>query len=74
MTEAPVRKSYERILAYRAEVGADRIGCPPIDELQALIAREGPEPARLARLDHVMGCPFCREEFELLRTVRSAAE
>jgi hypothetical protein len=72
MSEAPLRKSYERILAYRAESGGDRTACPSLDELQALVSRQGPETERLQRLDHVMGCPFCREEFELLRTVRSA--
>ena len=73
MTEAQLRKSYERILAYRAESGGDRTACPSIEELQALVERQGPEAVRLERLDHVMSCPFCREEFELLRTVRGAA-
>ena len=73
MKEAPLRKSYERILLHRAESGGDRSACPSIEGMQALIARQGPEAERLTRLDHVMGCPFCREEFELLRTVRSAA-
>jgi hypothetical protein len=70
--EELLRQSYERILTYRAETGGDRSACPSIDQLQALVSREGPEAARLNRLDHVMGCPFCRAEFEMLRALGSA--
>jgi hypothetical protein len=46
--------------------------CVTPDELLALVRREGPEAARLAALDHVMGCNPCRREFDLLRALEAA--
>lgn len=67
MADERLRLSYDRLLAVRAAQGGDRSACPGVEELAALLAREGDEEVRLARLDHVMGCPFCQPEFELMR-------
>lgn len=45
---------------------------PAPEALAALARREGPEDARLATLDHVMGCADCRRDLDLLRTVERA--
>ena len=46
--------------------------CPSPEALLALARREGPEAVRLATLDHVMACPQCLQEFELLRSIEQA--
>jgi len=46
--------------------------CPSPDALLALVRREGPEDARLAVLDHVMGCARCLPAFELVRSIERA--
>lgn len=73
MNEEPLRKSYDRLLALRADRASERAGCPAPDEIEALVERRGAEASRLARLDHVMGCPWCREEFEVLRAASRAS-
>lgn len=45
---------------------------PAPEAIAALVGREGPEEARLATLDHVMACPECRRDFDLLRAVERA--
>jgi hypothetical protein len=45
---------------------------PAPDTIAALARREGSEEARLATLDHVMACPECRRDFDLLRAVERA--
>lgn len=67
MADERLRQSYDRLLAIRAEQAADRVGCPNVERLAGLLARVGDEDERLALLDHVMGCPFCQPEFELIR-------
>jgi hypothetical protein len=73
VSEARLRKSYDRLLAQQAALGDTRLGCPSVEAIAALLARDGDEEARLALLDHVMGCPFCQPEFELLRAARRAS-
>lgn len=46
---------------------------PSPELIAALVRREGPEGTRLATLDHVMSCPECHREFDLLRAVERAA-
>lgn len=46
--------------------------CPSPEALAALARREGPESERLATLDHVMACPECGRDFELLRAIEKA--
>ncbi len=45
---------------------------PAPEDLEALVRRQGPEATRLQRLDHVMGCEPCRQDFELLRAIVAA--
>lgn len=69
MNEEFLRRSYERLLVIREHETPNRDLCPPVDDIHALVKREGDESARLRRLDHVMQCPDCRREFDLIRTV-----
>ena len=71
MSDERLRTAYAAALAARAS--GDRVACPTPDALRSIVTREGDEAARLAQLDHVMGCPDCRREFELLRAVEAAA-
>ncbi|HEU4698404.1 MAG TPA: hypothetical protein VFS40_04450 [Gemmatimonadales bacterium] len=68
LPEERLRALYARGPAARA----DAPSCPAPEALWALVHREGPEPARLATLDHVMACRDCRAEFELLRAIERA--
>ena len=72
MKEERVRESYDRLLAIRASGDTDRSNCLTPEGLQDLLDRKGPAEDRLRNLDHVMGCPFCLPEFELLRSVAKA--
>jgi hypothetical protein len=45
---------------------------PAPEVIAALVRREGLEEERLATLDHVMSCPECRRDFDLLRAVERA--
>ena len=47
---------------------------PSPQALAALARREGPEPDRLATLDHVMSCADCRPDFDLLRAIEGAGD
>jgi len=71
MTER-LRQSYDMMLAIRAEAGIGRDACPEVERLLVLVERSGSEEARLALLDHVMACPHCHAEFELLRATHRA--
>jgi hypothetical protein len=73
MSDDRLRRSYDMLLAIRADTGADRSTCPPVERIAALIRREEDEQSRLALLDHVMACPFCQSEFELLRVASRAS-
>lgn len=74
MNEGPLRQSYDRMLAIRASGPLDRSACLTPEALQHLLSRTGAEEERLRQLDHVMACPFCLPEFELLRSVAKAEE
>lgn len=52
--------------------GAGAASCVSGEQLLDLVRREGTEQSRLATLDHVMACPACRHEFDLLRAVEQA--
>jgi len=73
MSDERLRLSYDRLLALRADGGQDRTACPPIDRIAALVRREEDEDQRLTLLDHVMACPFCQAEFELVRAASRAS-
>ena len=70
MTDEELRQAYARAMS--ASRPATRTACPGPDELLALARREGPEPARLATLDHAMACESCQQELELLRAIAAA--
>ncbi len=71
MTEEELRQLYRRGLQDRALDARAR--CVSPEAIQALVERTGSEAERLRTLDHVMACPACVAEFELLRSVTSAA-
>jgi hypothetical protein len=61
------------LYAAAVKAGVTASGAHPTPEAIAqLVRREGGEDARLAILDHVMGCADCRRDFALLRTVEQA--
>lgn len=64
MTDDRLREIYQRRLAAAARV---RTGCPDPTAILAVVTKSGPEDVRLATTNHVMGCPDCLGEFELLR-------
>ena len=70
MNDDRLRHAYQAMLQHRQP--GPRESCPSPEELRALVERTDEEPARLARLDHVMGCASCRGEFELLRSAATA--
>lgn len=70
MSEEGLRRAYQRLIGQRR--GQDRSLCPAADRLHELVTRSGPEDARLAVANHVMACPYCLPEFELLRSVSEA--
>lgn len=61
--------------AYRAGVDRQPRGpeCLAPEALDRLARREGTEAERVAALDHVMSCPACLRDFELLRAVQASA-
>lgn len=62
---------YRDILAGRDP--AARPSCPPPEAILGLVERTGHERDRLGIANHVMGCPGCLPEFELLRALTAAA-
>jgi hypothetical protein len=71
MNDDRLREVNARILAGRT--GSGRRGCPPPESLMAVVTRAGSEPERLKITNHVMTCPHCLPEFELLRSLDVAA-
>ena len=67
-----MRESYDRLLAIRASGQSDRTSCLTPEELQERLQPGISEEERLRRIDHIMGCPYCLPEFELLRSVAKA--
>lgn len=63
--------------AYSAALGSGKVRAaggrhPSPEAIAALARREGGETERLATLDHVMSCPECRADFDLLHAVERA--
>ncbi|MEP7326181.1 MAG: hypothetical protein ABI836_09555 [Gemmatimonadota bacterium] len=69
MSDEGLRRTYQGMIERR---GADRSLCPPAERLHELVTQSGSEDARLAVANHVMACPRCLPEFELLRSVNAA--
>ena len=69
MSPTRLQDLYAEALARRRTAPGE---CVTPEELLALVRQEGPEARRLEVLDHVMGCPECHREFDLLRAVEIA--
>ena len=72
MNDERLRELYGQALAKRAGSTAGAASCVSPEQLLELVRREGTEQSRLTTLDHVMACPSCRHEFDLLRAVEQA--
>jgi hypothetical protein len=70
MIDEELRLAYAELLQSR--IGGDRARCPAPPDLATAAARSGSEARRLELLDHIMGCPHCQREFELLRSLTTA--
>jgi hypothetical protein len=65
-----LQRNYQRAVELRAS--ADRVRCAAPDAIEALVLGNASEQERLSTLDHVMACPQCQKEFELLRAIKAA--
>ena len=73
MNDERLREVYRKALAQGSgPTGAGAASCVSPEQLLDLVRREGAEQSRLTTLDHVMACPSCRHEFDLLRAVEQA--
>jgi hypothetical protein len=73
MNDERLGELYRKGLALgSAGSGPGTPSCVTPEQLLELVRREGSEQSRLATLDHVMACPSCRREFDLLRAVEQA--
>jgi hypothetical protein len=70
MSDERLRELYASAVRGRSAAAAGEHSAP--EALAALVSREGAEEARLATLDHVMGCAECRRDFDLLRALERA--
>lgn len=70
MNDTRLQELYAEAMARRSAAPAP--ACVAPEQLLALVRREGAESDRLATLDHVMGCPACRREYDLLQALESA--
>ncbi len=66
-SDQEIKQAYKRILEKHRE--DDRAECVTPEAILSLVEGEDEEEARLRTLDHVMACPACQEDFELLRTL-----
>jgi hypothetical protein len=66
MSDEELQSGYAEVLRGRS---ADRQSCPAPEQIRALVELQGLEPERLATLDHVMSCPGCRADFDLMQAV-----
>src|SRR5688500_6422307 len=73
MNEQRLRDLYERALAQGSGLPAGGgTSCVTPERLLDLVRGNGSEQSRLHTLDHVMACPSCRREFDLLQAVEQA--
>lgn len=66
-SDPELQHAYARLVE-RKTPGARR-GCVPPEAILAVVERSGDEATRLGTLDHVMACPDCRKELDLLRAL-----
>jgi len=67
MSDEDLRKAYQA-----RRPGAASGGAPSPEEMQRLVAGEGPEAERLRTLDQAFASPGATEEFALLRAIEQA--
>lgn len=67
MNDAELRRIYQEGLTTR-----DAPGCPEPEALRDLVTGVLVRDERLALMDHVMACPTCRREYDLLRSFHEA--
>jgi hypothetical protein len=73
MNDERLRELYRKSVAQGSGLTGPRAAsCVTPEQLLELVRREGSEQSRLATLDHVMACPSCRREFDLLRAIEQA--
>jgi hypothetical protein len=72
MNEERLRRIYRGVMTSRGRRAGRPAACPDPDAILALVRRESSEDSRLTTLDHVMSCPDCRPEFDLLRSIELA--
>jgi hypothetical protein len=73
MNDERLRDLYGKAMAHGPGApGFRAASCVTPEQLLDLVRREGSEESRLRTLDHVMACPSCRHEFDLLRAVEQA--
>jgi hypothetical protein len=65
MTDEELQKAYAELMSNASRPAREH--CPPVEALSAVVNREGDEARRLEVLDHVMSCPACKADFEILR-------
>ena len=71
LTDDRLRDAYRQALVERA--GPNRVECPDLEALLAVVQHDGPEMQRIVTLDHALTCPACRRELEVLRTMDQAS-
>jgi hypothetical protein len=72
MNESP---RLQELYARRVASGGAEAGAHASPEaILAVVRREGPEPERLATLEHVMACTTCHRDYEWLTAVDQAGE
>lgn len=72
MTIEQLREAYRTHAASRLAGGEGRRACPAPEALEALARGPGRNGPDLAALDHVLSCPACTAEFDLLRAIVAA--
>ncbi|HMI59179.1 MAG TPA: hypothetical protein VK511_14080 [Gemmatimonadaceae bacterium] len=68
MNDEELRREYQR-----SSRGAPPGGHPEPEQLEQLVSGAGSEADRLALLEHVLRCPTCRPELDLLRAASEGA-
>jgi hypothetical protein len=66
MKDEELQRLYRQAVARRSGTRTD---CVSLDRLENAARLIGPEPERLATLNHVMTCPHCQREFGLFQTL-----
>ena len=68
MNDEELRREYQR-----SSLGAPSGAHPEPEQLEQIVMGAGPESERLALLEHVLRCPTCGPELDLIRTASEGA-